>query len=76
MSQRDMLKEHEWANHPIIGYVPLDKDGNAYQPTLRTRSNPRTKPVTIYSTMARAVTYSPVDAASEVRMFQPIGAPA
>jgi len=72
--QRDMMAEHQWVNHPIIGYVPLDKDGKPYQPTLGQGRHRRTKPVTLYSTMARAATYSPVKNAVEVRMFQPIEA--
>jgi hypothetical protein len=66
---RDMIKEHCWTAHPIIGYVPLDEDGNPYQPNLGRGWRSRKKPITIYKTMARAVTYSPVSAAAEVRMF-------
>lgn len=69
---RDTIKEKEWLSHPVIGYVPLDEDGKSYQPTLGKRGYTRKKPVTIYKTMARAVSYSPCDSASEVRMFQPI----
>lgn len=67
---RDTLKEHSWTEYPIIGYVPLDEKGNPYQPTLGKSWRARKKPVTVYKTMARAVAYSPVSSAVEVRMFQ------
>jgi len=69
---RDVKAESVWNAHPIIGYVPLDENGNPYQPKLGSGRHKRTKPVTVYSTMARAITYSPVNSASEVRMFKPI----
>lgn len=69
---RDMVAEHFFVNHPIIGYVPLDEDGQPYKPVLGRGRHKRTKPTTLYQTLARAITQSPVDRATEVRMFQPI----
>tara|TARA_R110000824_G_scaffold195383_1_gene378108 strand:- start:39 stop:263 length:225 start_codon:yes stop_codon:yes gene_type:complete len=69
---RDMYKELMWFEHPIIGYVPIDEQGNPYQPINGRGRHTHKKPVTIYKTMARAVTYSPCNSATEVRMFEPI----
>ena len=69
---RDNLGEHKWVNHPIIGYVPLDENGEPYQPIVGNHYHKRKKPVTIYKTMDRAASYSPVESASEVRMFRPV----
>lgn len=72
---RDMIKEHQWTAHPVIGYVPLDEDGNPYQPILGRGRHSRKKPITIYKHMASAVNYSPVSRAVEVRMFTQIEVP-
>lgn len=69
--ERSYFAELQWANHPIIGYVPLGEDGKSYQPTVGRSWHTRIKPVTVYKTMKKAVSYSPVGSASEVRMFQP-----
>ena len=69
---RDTHKESTWTNHPIIGYVPLNENDEPYQPILGEGHNQRKKPVTVYSKMCTAVTQSPVNRATEVRMFVPI----
>lgn len=69
---RNMYEEQKWTSHPIIGYVPLDENDKPYQPILGRRHHARKKPVTIYTTLARAASYSPVKRATEVRMFIPI----
>lgn len=72
---RNYFAENIWVNHPIIGYVPLDVEGNPYQPTVGNSYHARKKPVTLYK-MSRAISYSPVQSAAEVRMFQPLYAKA
>lgn len=69
---RDEYRERYWMQHPIIGYVALDENDQPYQPILGTGWNSRKKPVTVYKSMERAAGYSPVNKATEVRMFQPI----
>lgn len=69
---RDDKKESLWVNHSIIGYTPLDEQGKPYRPALGRYHWKRKKPVTIYTTMNKAVQYSPVDSAAEVRMFEPM----
>ena len=73
MSGRDMLKEHGWTSHPIIGYVALDQDGKPYQPRKGKDRWQRKNPPRIYKTMEMAVKQSPCNTASEVRMFTPNG---
>jgi hypothetical protein len=76
MSLRDAKAESIWTAHPIIGYVPLDKHGKPHQAELSNRyfavKGTRKKPITIYKTMAKAASYSPVSTAVEVRMFETI----
>lgn len=64
-----MAKVDFWTNHEIIGYVPLGEDGLPYQPILGKGWRSKKKPVTVYKDLARAVNYSPVKSAAEVRMF-------
>jgi hypothetical protein len=52
----------------IIGYVPLDEDGETYRPTLGTGWREKRKPTTVYQTKARAENYSPVKQARQVLM--------
>ena len=49
-----------------LGWVPLDKDGQPYQPTRGKGWRARTKPITLYKTKARAERYSPVKKAHPV----------
>jgi hypothetical protein len=70
--ERNHFAEDVWWNHTIIGYVPLGEDGKPYQPTVGRSYHSRKKPVTLYKTMDRAVSYSPVQSGAEVRMFQPL----
>ena len=67
-----MRKEKpNWLDHDIIGYVPLDSEGKPYRPHksgYHWQKN-LTSPPRIYSTIERAMKYSPCGCASEVRMF-------
>lgn len=79
---RDTNAESKWAAHPIIGYIALNKDGTPYQATVsnaynhmfdkKNRKPTRQRPITVYKTLGKAAQYSPVDTATEVRMFQPM----
>jgi hypothetical protein len=69
---RDSVKESSWFEHPVIGYVPLDADGNPHRTTRMLYTKQQNLPPRIYQTMGRAVSLSPVKSAAEVRMFQPI----
>lgn len=68
---RDMLKELDWLEHPVIGYVSLDEKGEPHRPVLGSGWRARRKPITVYQTMANALNFSPVFSAAEVRMFSP-----
>lgn len=69
----NMHKERpNWLDHDIIGYVPLDEDGKPYRPHKSgypwMKKN-MTNPPRIYTTIQRAIQYSPCGCAAEVRMF-------
>ncbi len=50
----------------IIGYVPLDEIGDPHRPIVGRNYHARRKPITIYKTLSRAKTYSPVGQAKAV----------
>lgn len=49
-----------------LGWVSLDEEGKPLQPTLGRGWRAKKKPITVYQTKSRAMTYSPVDRAIEV----------
>ena len=64
-----MAKVDSWVEHTIIGYTPLGEDGLPHQPTLGKDWRRKKKPITVYKDLKRAVKYSPINSAAEVRMF-------
>lgn len=61
-----------WLEHDIIGYVPLDEQGQPYR-TQKSgypwQKGKQKNPPRIYQTIEKALRYSPCQSAAEVRMF-------
>lgn len=77
---RDTNKEANWFNHPIIGYVSLDEQGQPLRRprsgyTFLTQEQKGYHPPRVYQTIEMAVKQSPCKSAAEVRMFVPIEVP-
>jgi len=58
-----------WGKNTIVGYIALDIDGKPYQPILGNGVHSHKKPITVYKTIGKAVSYSPVGSAAQVRML-------